>query len=160
MYFETKEKPFYCHSLKDNQTFCADKQYLLFGEKSEEIRKCRTMPGKRHNHEVVSQEMLELVAIRWECLLRIVFRSSQETNLQLVELVVSSWPHELSFPSCVLELTFYETLNRFRKWTKNNEEFVQTFLDQHGEEKLAHFRQVVLQYRSAPVQLCLGKFLK
>ena len=133
---------------------CIDFQFLLLvdptGKQQTRRRKCPAKPGELHKHEVLSQEMLELAAVFWECLLRIFSRRSQETNLQLIESALSSWPHQLSFPLSV-ESKFRDSLNYYRKRAAKNEEFVQHFLAQHSKDKLAHFRQVVLQFRSAPV---------
>ena len=53
---------------------CRDSQFLLLvdptGKQQTRRRKCPSKPGELHNHEVLSQEMLELAAVFWECLLR------------------------------------------------------------------------------------------
>ena len=106
--------------------------------------------------------MLELVVIRWLCLLRTVLIAHHhrpyETNLQLIETVLLSWPHKLSFTSAVLETKFHGflTFNRYR--TKHSETFVKTFLAHHGVDKVAHFREVVLSLRSISVRS--GQFFK
>ena len=74
----------------------------------------------------------------------------QETNLQSIESVLSSLSHQLLFPLSA-ESKFRDSLKYYRKRAANNEEFVPQFLAQYGEDKLAHFRQEVLGYRSAPV---------
>ena len=80
LYFETAERHFWYFRKK-----CADSQFLFFVDstrrESEKIPKCRAKPEEHHNHEVLSQEMLELAAIRWQCLLRIISQP-QETNFQ------------------------------------------------------------------------------
>ena len=119
-------------------------------EKYKQIRKCKAKPGNVHNHEGLSQEMLEFAVIRWQCLLRIVSHRSKETKLQAIESVLSSWPHKISFTSADLETKLAPSLNFY--WNRaKNKEFDQNILDQFGEEQFAHFRQVVLQFRSAPV---------
>ena len=132
MYFETTERHFYHRNSRDDRKTkrCADSQFLLFvdpsNKKSEEIPKCRGGPGKNHNHEVLSQEMLELAVIRWQCLLRLLSNRSKETNLQLVQFVLSSWPHQLSFPLSVIESKISPSLSFYRK-KATNKEFVQNF---------------------------------
>ena len=159
MYFETTERHFYYLHQQKNWKTCTDSQFLLFVDpstkKPEEILKCRGGPGKMHHHEVLSQEMLELAVIRWECLLRIVSHRPQGTNFQLVQSVLSSWPHQLSFPLSVIESKISPSLSFYRRKTANNE-FVQNFLSIHGEDKLARFRQVIVQFRSASA--ILGQF--
>ena len=99
--------------------------------------------------------MLELAVIRWECLLRIVSNRPQGTNFQLLQSVLSSWPHQLSIPLSVIESKISPSLSFYRRKTANNE-FVQNFLSIHGEDKLARFRQVIVQFRSASA--ILGQF--
>ena len=115
---------------------------------SKEIQSCRAKPGKYHKHEVLSQEMLELAAVFWECLLRIFSHRSQKTKLQWIESVLSSWPHQLPFTTSVIESKLTPFLSYYRNRAKNKD-FVRAFLDKFGEDQLAHFRQVVLQFRSS-----------
>ena len=146
---------------KRNSFRCADSQFLLLvdpirKEKTDWVngkqKKCPGKPGKPenlHNHEMVSQEMLEFAVIRWECVLRILSHRHQETSGQSIECVLSLWPHQLTFPSNFLKSKLYPFLN-FYRGKATNHEFVQTFLDQFGEDRVALFRQVVLQFKSAP----------
>ena len=94
--------------------------------------------------------MLELAVIRWECALRIFSNRPQESNLEMIESVLSSWPHQLSFPLNVIGAKLSRFLNSFQK-KAYDKKFVQTFLLQFGDDQLAHFRQVILQFRSDPV---------
>ena len=161
VYFETSKRHFYYRNSRDERKIerCADSQFLFFVDsskkKSPKIRKCPVRPGKVHHHEVLSQEMLELAVIRWECLLRIVSNRPQGTNFQLLQSVLSSWPHQLSIPLSVIESKISPSLSFYRRKTANNE-FVQNFLSIHGEDKLARFRQVIVQFRSASA--ILGQF--
>ena len=117
-------------------------------KKSKVILKCHAKPGEFHIHEELSQEMLELAVIRWLCVLRIFSHRSQETNLQSIEFVLSSWPHKISFPSSFIESRLCRCLNYYR-YRADNKEFVETFLDQFDENKVALFREVILQFRSS-----------
>ena len=118
---------------------------------------CRAKPGELHNHEVLSQEMLELSVIRSECLLRILSHCPKETILQSIESILSSWPHKLSFNSSFIKSKITPFLRFYRNRAKNDEGFIPAFLAKFGEE-VAHFRHVVLQFRAAPVPQ--GQFLK
>ena len=152
MYFETTERHFFFHNKKDViwGFQCAAFKFVLVGDpkmNSKEIHGCRVKPGEQHNHELLSQEVLELQVIRWECLLRTILHGPQETKLLTIASVLSSWPHKISVPSSVLECKFSQFLSYYRNRAKNKE-FVRSFLAQFGEDKVAYFRQVVLQ--SAP----------
>ena len=160
VFFDTIQKNFYRYCRNDvvnskSNFKCADFMFLLFVNRSKEVRKCPTKPGEPHNHEVVSQEMLELAAVFWECLLRIFSHHPKETNLQSIESVVSSWPHQLSFPLSAIQSKLSPSLNCYRKKATNNE-FVQQFLTQHGKDKVARFRQVISQFQTNPANL--GQF--
>ena len=141
---------------------CRDSQFLFFADPatniSWQIQHCQAKPGELHNHEVLSQEMLELAVIRWECLLRIFSHFPHETNLQSIEFVVSSWPNQISFSSYFLESKFHPFLKFHRHRAFSNKSFVRKFWANFGEDKVAHFRQVVLQFRSLSVPP--GQFLK
>ena len=166
MYLETTQKHFY-YAFRTSKLdlkwglvnsklnfHCADSHFLSFAnptrKKSKVILRCKAKPGELHNHEELSQEMLELTVIRWLCVLRIFSHRSKNTNFQLVQFVVSSWPHQLSLPLPVIESKISRFLNFYRNKAKDKK-YIQQFLDQFGEDKFAHFQQVVLQFRSAPV---------
>ena len=160
IYFDTTQRHFYnCNpkvTFDIKKTFrCTDSHFVLFADparkKSEEMTKCLKPPDKVHNHELLSQEMLELAVIRWDCVMTMFAHRARQTNLEIIESVLSSWPHQLSFTSEDLESKFSRFLNFYRKKAPNKE-FVENFLAEHDEDQLAHFRQVILQFRTAPVR--------
>ena len=57
---------------------------------------CLAGPGEFHNHQVPPRDLVEYATIRWGCRLRVILHHAEETNMQSVEFVVSSWPHKLS----------------------------------------------------------------
>ena len=109
---------------------------------------CEAKPGKVHNHELVSQEMLEFAVIRSECLLRILSHCPNETIIQSIEFVRSTWPHPISFTTSLLKSKFSQFFIHYQSRAKKDEGFVRAFLDRFDEE-VAHFRQVVLTFRSS-----------
>ncbi len=131
---------------------CADSQFfsLVNSDLPKKDIKCIARPGALHNHEQLSQEMLELAAIRWECTLRVIHHHTKETNLQSIEAVVSLWPHKLSISIPSIELKFSPVLNRYRKGAESSEEFVRDFLNQYGEKEHGLFRQSILKFRNVP----------
>ncbi len=156
LYFETNEKHFF-RNMK-----CEDSQFFVstdFDCKKSKIElRCQAKPGGFHNHEKLSQEMLELAVIRWACILRVLLNHAQETNAQSVEVVVSSWPNKLSFPLNFIKSKFTTTLNRYRRGAEKDELFAHEFLANHGEEELVRFRQLILQNQSIPIAR-QGEFL-
>ena len=80
--------------------------------------------------------------IRWECVLKMFAQSAQPTNLEIIESVLSSWPHQLSFTSKDIKSKISRFLNFYRN-RATDKTFVGAFLAEHDKDQLAHFRQVV-----------------
>ena len=152
LYFERSERHFYWQ--KNKRKICTDSQFLSVVEdtKSKSIKfpKCNASPGKLHNHETPSQEIMEFVAFRWECLLRMM--SNCETMLQSIEFVLSSTPYQLSLSSSVLECKLSPFLNGYKNRGTLTDEFKNTFLGEHGKVQLDRFRNAVLQFRSSSLR--------
>ncbi len=153
LYFETSEGHFY----RDMK--CVDSQFFSLRESAEkdecpnEAMGCQVKPGGRHQHEVVPRELVELAMLRWACILR-VLHHVEEPVLQSVEFIIGSWPHKLPIAVSRFCSKFSDTFKRFRKELSEGKIIIRNFLNRHGEDQLASFRQLILEpqpYWSSPV---------
>ncbi len=148
--FETSERHFYRHP----KNYCSDHQFFVSFDPAVSKTKfsdCKVKPGEFHNHEQLSQEMLELAVIRWACTLRVIHYHTKETNLESIDAVVSLWPHKLSIPVSSIESKFSTILNRYRKGAESSEEFVSEFLELYDEKELDLFSRLILRFPNDPV---------
>ena len=155
IYFDKTHRHFYYlnETRKQHAYRCSDSKLFVdpTKKKSEKLENCQKTPTTVHEHQLLSQEMLELVVIRWECVMRIFSNHRKETKSQLIESVLETWPNKLSLDSSVIGAKMSRFLNFFQKMEGDNE-YVQTFFQTFSEDKLAHFRDVILQYRTASVR--------
>ncbi len=129
---------------------CVDSQFFWLRESAEkddrpnEAMGCQVKPGARHHHQVVPRELVELAMLRWACILR-VLQNANETVLESVEFIFGSWPHELPFAMSRFYAKFSDTLKRYRKEFSEGNVLIRNFLNRHGEDQLASFRQLILK---------------
>lgn len=159
LYFETSEGHFY----RDMK--CVDHQFFRLGETIEDdvslnqAMGCQAKLGSCHNHGVVPRKCVELATLRWDCILRALLYAQQETILESVEFTIASWPHELPISPFQFYSKFHQTFTRYRKEFKEGSVFFRNFLNQHGEDQLARFRQLLLQpqpYWPSPIPVGPG----
>lgn len=136
---------------------CADSQFFLSLEpdmRPTRSLECQAGPGDFHNHEVPRRESVEYATIRWGCRLRVIQHHSEETSMQSVKVVLSSWPHKLPVSVRSIQDRLSDTLQRYRRRAETNDYRVEIFLSQHGQDRFDIFRRFVLQYHpywSAPI---------
>ena len=151
IYFDATKRHFYNRDPEvENRFRCADSQFVLCTDPKEKEKRafiCQTNAAADHKHDSQSQEMMELVVIRWEWVLKMFNQSAPPNNLEIIESVLSSWPHQLSFTSKDIESKISRFLN-FHRNRAADKTFVGTFLAAHDKEQLAHFRQVILHFRT------------
>ena len=150
IYFDATKRHFYNCDPEvtveiEKRFICADSQFVLCTDPKEKKNKafiCQKNATADHKHELLSQEMMELVVIRWECALKMFAQSAQPTNLGIIESVLSSLPHQLSFTSKDIKSKISRFLNFYRN-RATDKTFVGAFLAEHDKDQLAHFRQVI-----------------
>ena len=114
---------------------------------------CLAGPGEFHNHQVPPRDLVEYATIRWGCRLRVILHHAEETNMQSVEFVVSSWSHKLSVSLQSIKNRLSNTLKRYRRRVETGDPRATLFLSRHGEDQFASFRQFIIEphpYWSAP----------
>lgn len=146
LYFKVDEGHFYDRQ----QHKCAYSQFSeLFNDSSNERIECQAeLGGGLHSHPVLPRQYVEISIIGWASKLRILRHSAEESNAQVVEIILSAWPHKLSLlpDASTLAKIFSETFRKYRDLVERNSPQVQLFLSNYGNEKLAEiFCKVIMR---------------
>lgn len=140
--FYVNEGHFYYDDFKQ----CADTEFLELCDESRKIC-CQAEPGRLHDHPVPTLESVDIAVVRWACRLRVLQYFSEETILQSIDLITSSWPHKLPLSVYTIKLMFNEALQQYQHMAKENDPFVQVFLSNYGDEELKRFQKAITQPR-------------